>query len=120
MLQHEINAPVNSHLELRIDPGSKITGFSIVSLKTNSVVWGMELEHRGKEISQDLQKRAGFRRGRRSRNLRYRQKRFKGKKPDGWLAPSLKQAAITFIHRNDGYTYQFTAINIGLLQYLVI
>ena len=33
---------------------------------------------------------------------------------------SVKQAAITFIHRNDGYTYQFTAINIGLLQYLVI
>lgn len=95
MLQHEITTPVISDLELRIDPGSKITGFSIVSLKTNTVIWGMELEHRGQAISQELQKRAGFRRGRRSRNLRYRKKRFNRKKSDGWLAPSLRHRLLT-------------------------
>lgn len=95
MLQHEINVPVNSDLELRIDPGSKISGFSIVSLKTNSVIWAMELEHRGQAISQELQKRAGFRRGRRSRNLRYRKKRFNRKKLEGWLAPSLRHRLLT-------------------------
>ena len=95
MLEHEITAPITSDLELRIDPGSKVTGFSIVSLKTNLVVWGMELEHRGKQIREDLQKRAGFRRGRRSRNLRYRKKRFNRHKPEGWLAPSLKHRLLT-------------------------
>lgn len=95
MLQHEINAPVNSDLELRIDPGSKMTGFSIVSLKTNTVIWAMELEHRGQAISQELEKRAGFRRSRRSKNLRHRKKRFNRKKIDGWLAPSLRHRLLT-------------------------
>ncbi len=95
MLQHEVNIPVHSDLELRIDPGSKFTGFSIVSLKTETTIWGMELEHRGQIISEDLQKRAGFRRGRRSRNLRYRKKRFNRHKPDGWLAPSLRHRLLT-------------------------
>ena len=95
MLQHSVNIPVHSDLELRIDPGSKFTGFSIVSLKTETTIWGMELEHRGQIIIEDLQKRAGFRRGRRSRNLRYRKKRFNRHKPDGWLAPSLRHRLLT-------------------------
>lgn len=95
MLQHEVNISATSDLELRIDPGSKFTGFSIVSLKTETTIWGMELEHRGQLVSQELQKRAGFRRGRRSRNLRYRKKRFNRHKPDGWLAPSLRHRLLT-------------------------
>ncbi|MBR8837779.1 MAG: HNH endonuclease [Stigonema ocellatum SAG 48.90 = DSM 106950] len=95
MLQHEINVSVTSDLELRIDPGSKFTGLSIVNLKTNTTIWAMELEHRGQRLCEDLQKRAGFRRGRRSRNLRYRKKRFNRHKPDGWLAPSLRHRVLT-------------------------
>ena len=95
MLLHEVNAPISSDLELRIDPGSKFTGFSIVSLKSETVIWGMELEHRGQLIRENLQKRAGFRKGRRSRNLRYRKKRFNRHKPDGWLAPSLIHRVLT-------------------------
>ncbi len=76
------------YLELRIDPGSRFTGFALVNLK-NEVIWAMELEHRGQQISESLTKRAGFRRSRRNRNTRYRKKRFNRSKPEGWLAPSL-------------------------------
>ena len=88
-------------LELRIDPGSRFTGFALVTPKCQ-VVWSMELEHRSSQISQALTKRAGFRRSRRSRNTRYRKKRFNRSKPSGWLAPSLMhrvQTVETWIKR---------------------
>ena len=88
-------------LELRIDPGSRFTGFALVTPKCQ-VIWGMELEHRNSQISQALTKRAGFRRSRRSRNTRYRKKRFNRSKPSGWLAPSLMhrvQTVETWIKR---------------------
>ena len=80
--------PTSSHLELRLDPGSKVTGFALVN-SANEVIWGMELEHRGQQISAALTKRAGWRRSRRSRQTRYRKKRFNRSKPSSWLAPSL-------------------------------
>ncbi len=76
------------YLELRIDPGSRFTGFALVNPK-NEVLWAMELEHRAQQISESLTKRAGFRRSRRNRNTRYRKSRFNRTKPTGWLAPSL-------------------------------
>ena len=94
-------APISSCLELRLDPGSKFTGFALVN-PNNQVIWAMELEHRGQQISEDLTKRAGFRRSRRSRKTRYRQKRFNRSKPYGWLAPSLMhrvQTVETWIKR---------------------
>ena len=93
--------PVKPILELRIDPGSKVTGFALVNLK-NECIWGMELEHRGEQISESLIKRAGFRRSRRGRKTRYRKKRFNRTKPTGWLAPSLMhrvQTTETWIKR---------------------
>ena len=87
ILKQEIEA-VEPSLELRLDPGSKFTGFALVT-PNNQVIWGMELEHRGSQISQALTKRAGFRHSRRSRNTRYRKKRFNRFLPSGWLAPSL-------------------------------
>ena len=93
--------PTKPYLELRIDPGSKVTGFALVNPK-NEVIWGMELEHRGQQISESLKLRAGFRRSRRNRKTRYRKKRFNRTKPSGWLAPSLMhrlQTAITWIKR---------------------
>ncbi len=94
-LQKDVVDAVIPTLELRIDPGSKFTGFSIVDVSTNTILWGMELEHRGRLISESLTKRTSFRRGRRSRNTRYRKKRFNSHKPDGWLAPSLKHRVLT-------------------------
>lgn len=89
----QIDNPVTKSYTLKIDPGSKWTGFAIQC--GADIVFRMELKHRGFVISSDLQKRAGFRRGRRSRNLRYRKMRFNRHKPEGWLAPSLMHRILT-------------------------
>lgn len=94
-------AAAKPYLELRIDPGSKVTGFALINQK-NECIWGMELEHRGALISESLIKRAGFRRNRRNRQSRYRKKRFNRKKAEGWLPPSLMhrvQTVLTWIER---------------------
>ncbi|WP_293348887.1 MULTISPECIES: RNA-guided endonuclease IscB [unclassified Microcoleus] len=78
---------------LKIDPGSQWTGFAIQC--GNDILFRAELNHRGESIKLDLVKRAGFRRGRRSRNLRYRKKRFNRAKPEGWLAPSIRHRVLT-------------------------
>ena len=100
ILTDEATTP-DPYLELRIDPGSRFTGFALVNPK-NEVIWAMELEHRPQQISESLRKRAGFRRSRRSRNSRYRKSRFNRTKPRGWLAPSLMhrvQTVETWIKR---------------------
>jgi len=93
ILDKEVTPAITS-LELRIDPGSKYTGFALVNYN-NEVIWAMELEHRGQQISQSLTKRAGFRRNRRNRKTRYRQARFNRQKPNGWLAPSVRHRVET-------------------------
>lgn len=91
ILKKEVNPQNLPLIELRIDPGSKFTGISLVEILDGKdvVIWAMELEHRGAAISQELKKRAAIRRGRRNRNTRYRKKRFDRHTPVGWLAPSL-------------------------------
>ena len=89
ILHKEVESPPIPYLELRIDPGSKFTGFALVDTGSNAVIWAMELEHRGGEISSALQKRAAQRRRRRTANIRHRKARFDRHKPEGWLAPSL-------------------------------
>ncbi len=89
ILHKEVEKLPEPYLELRIDPGSKFTGFALVDINSNAVIWAMELEHRGSEISSDLQKRAGARRRRRTANVRHRKERFERHKPEGWLPPSL-------------------------------
>ena len=101
--------------QLCIDPGSKVTGLAIVDADRN-IVFAAELEHRGVAIKKGLMTRAGFRRGRRTRNLRYRKPRWRNRKRsvpilengawgmrrvsdreglkgygdgEGWIAPSL-------------------------------
>ena len=61
--------------QLCVDPGSKVTGLAIVDENRN-IVFAAELEHRGNAIKKGLMTRAGFRRGRRTRNLRYRKPRW--------------------------------------------
>ena len=90
-------------LRLQIDPGSKITGIALVreveriDPETSScthiaqVLWLAELVHRGWQIRKGLLARSGFRRRRRSANLRYRAPRFRNRtQPQGGLAPSLR------------------------------
>ena len=82
-------------LSLRIDPGSKFTGISLVNNR-DEVIWGMELQHRGLAIKDALLARKAIHRGRRARHTRYRQARFLNRKrPDGWLAPSLIHRVLT-------------------------
>jgi 5-methylcytosine-specific restriction endonuclease McrA len=100
ILKKEVNDPVEP-CTLKIDPGSKVTGFSI--LPRNKVVFGAELTHRGQAIKQSLESRRALRRGRRSRHTRYRKPRFLNRpRPDGWLAPSLAhrvETTMTWVNR---------------------
>ncbi|HZY99168.1 MAG TPA: RNA-guided endonuclease IscB [Candidatus Baltobacteraceae bacterium] len=92
-------------LALKIDPGSKATGLALVHQSKDALVTLalIELRHRGNVIRENLQTRKGFRRGRRSRNLRHRQPRFDNRrKGDGWLAPSLRhrlETTMTWVRR---------------------
>lgn len=80
-------------LTIKIDPGSKFTGLAVVRQlnKVVSVLSLIELVHRGAMIQKSLLQRAGYRRRRRSKNLRYREPRFNNRtRKAGWLAPSLQ------------------------------
>ena len=87
---------------LKIDYGSKHTGLAI--LKDSKVCWLGQIDHRT-DIKKGLDKRRGYRRRRRSANLRYREARFLNRtasRKEGWLPPSLMSRAnniMTFITR---------------------
>lgn len=82
------------NIELKLDPGSKTTGFALTS--NSKVIWGAELTHRGNTIKDALQSRRSLRRSRRNRKTRYRKARFLNrKKHEGWLAPSLQHRVDT-------------------------
>ena len=67
------DAPVQG-LELKLDPGSKVTGIALK--QGNKVIFGAQLQHRGQQIKDALLSRRQLRRGRRNRKTRYRQPRF--------------------------------------------
>lgn len=100
ILKKEINAEPEP-LTLKIDPGSKTTGFAI--LQGNQVIFGAELTHRGQAIKASLDSRRASRRSRRTRHTRYRQPRFLNRtRPKGWLAPSLMhrvETTVTWVNR---------------------
>lgn len=72
------DAPVQD-LELKLDPGSKVTGIAIK--QGDRIIFGAELQHRGQQIKDALLSRRQLRRGRRSRKTRYRQPRFLNRTP---------------------------------------
>ena len=82
-------------IDLKIDPGSKFTGISLVNNR-DEVIWGMELQHRGAVIKGELETRRGIRRSRRNRHTRYRKPRFLNRtRTSSWLATSLKHRVLT-------------------------
>lgn len=88
ILRHAVDTLILPEWELKIDPGSKVSGFALI--KNNEVFWGLHLEHRGGLISKSLLKRANVRRNRRSRKTRYRKPGLPNQnKPEDWLPPSL-------------------------------
>jgi 5-methylcytosine-specific restriction endonuclease McrA len=88
ILKYALGNPEIEPHQLKIDPGSKVTGLAIV--QGEKVIWGAELTHRGQQIKNDLESRRAIRRNRRHRKTRYRKPRFfnRTRKP-GWLPPSL-------------------------------
>ncbi len=100
-------------LEVKLDPGSKTTGIAIVRIEAKqdgddgkrlAILSLIHLVHRGRQISEALTSRRQLRRGRRSRNTRYRAPRFlnRGNQKEGWLAPSLchrVQTTMTWVDR---------------------
>ena len=94
-------------LQLKLDPGSKVTGLALVrpveqidagtgEINQEVAVLNLfELVHRGRQISEALTARRAMRRRRRN-NLRSRAPRFLNRtKPKGWLAPSLQHRVDT-------------------------
>ena len=73
---------------LGIDTGSKHIGMAVTS--QDKVLMKGEIELR-QDVKKLLETRKALRRGRRSRNTRYRQARFLNRtKPEGWLPPSIQ------------------------------
>ncbi len=94
ILKREIKDAKVHPITVKIDPGSKYTGFAL--LDGNKVIWLGELQHRGQEIKLKMEKRCAVRRGRRNRNTRYRQPRFLNRKrSSGCLPPSLQHRLLT-------------------------
>lgn len=77
ILKREVKDVIKKNCQIKIDPGSKVTGIALLN-KEGKVVWCCEIHHRGGQIKKKLESRTALRRGRRSR-LRYRKPRFKTK-----------------------------------------
>ena len=82
-------------INLGIDAGSKTIGISATT--DSKVLYEAEVVLRN-DIVELLSGRRALRRSRRSRKTRYRKPRFDNrKKPDGWLAPSIRQKIETHV-----------------------
>ncbi|MFI0453472.1 RNA-guided endonuclease IscB [Actinomadura sp. 6N118] len=87
-------------VEAGIDPGSQHTGIAVFTAQGGERRgrYAIQLDHRGATIGKKMEQRAGYRRRRRSANLRYRAPRFNNRKrPQGWLAPSLRHRVDTAV-----------------------
>ena len=94
---------------VKLDPGSTTTGLAVARVEqreAGEVHHGLclaNLTHRGEQVRAALQQRAGYRRRRRSANLRYRAPRFENRRRDaGWLPPSVRSRignVLTWVRR---------------------
>lgn len=86
-----LESSVTHNHRIKIDPGSKVTGFAVVQEETGRVTSALEVSHRGQQIKDSLESRRSLRRGRRNRKTRYRKPRFLNRtRKQGWLPPSLE------------------------------
>ncbi|TME66096.1 MAG: HNH endonuclease [Chloroflexi bacterium] len=96
ILKKQVAEEVARPLRLKLDPGSKTTGFALVDDPSGEVVFAAELTHRGQQIKNALHARRAVRRWRRQRKTRYRAPQFDNRRrPKGWLAPSLESRIAT-------------------------
>ena len=97
----KVAVPNGEPLQIKIDPGSKVTGLAL--LQGDRVIFGAEMTHRGMAIKLGLESRRSLRRNRRNRHTRYRQARFLNRtRPKDWLAPSLAhrvETTLTWVRR---------------------
>ena len=74
---------------VKIDPGSKHTGMVVARVDDVGVTHGLvsiQLDHRGQQMRKKMQQRAGYRRRRRTKNLRYRKPRWRNRHPEACRA----------------------------------
>ncbi|MCY9783953.1 RNA-guided endonuclease IscB [Nocardiopsis sp. EMB25] len=87
-------------VEIGIDPGSKHTGIAVFTEEAGERRgrYSIQLDHRGAQIRKKMGQRSGYRRRRRSVNLRHRPPRFANRtRPQGWLSPSLRHRPDTTV-----------------------
>lgn len=92
ILKHRVGGEVQP-IAVKIDPGSKITGFALVAdfPDGKEVIFAAEITHKGEAIKKALENRRNNRRNRRYRKTRHRKCRFDNRtRPEGWLPPSIK------------------------------
>ncbi|WP_232832986.1 RNA-guided endonuclease IscB [Nocardiopsis sp. TNDT3] len=85
-------------VETGIGPGSKRTGTAVFTDRRGERRGRCAIrpDHRGGQIAKRMRQRAAYRKGRRSRNLRYRTARFDNRtRPRGWPPPSLRHRVDT-------------------------
>lgn len=88
-------------IELKLDPGSKVTGLAINAHFDKGIqcLFAANLQHRGQKIREALAARRAIRRSRRHRKTRYRKPRFSNRtRPAGWLPPSLQSRVDNDFH----------------------
>lgn len=103
ILKKEVGDPKTTDYTLSVDPGSRCTGMAITDSE-NNIVACFELHHRGQAIKKQLTDRAGYRRSRRTRKLRYRPSRWQNRSrkapvltPNGWQYQSFGQSSKDWI-----------------------
>ena len=118
ILKHAVPSQKTQPHQLKIDPGSKVTGLAIV--QRGKAIWGAELTHRRLQIKHDLESRRESRRHRRNRKTRYRKPRFLNRtRKAGWLPPSLQslvENVLTWVMRLRRYV-PITGISQELVKF---
>ena len=132
LVDRTVEASVVQPVRVKIDPGSRTTGLALVReseevdaetgevRQAAHVVFLAELSHRGHAIRDAMTARRAFRQRRRSANLRHRACRFANRrKPEGWLAPSLRhrvETTLSWVNRLCRWT-PVTAISQELARF---
>lgn len=81
---------------IKIDPGSKYDGISIVDDEHNRIMFAMQIEHRAEQVKKNLDTRRAARRNRRNRETIYRRSKFAAggvfqqKGNEGKIPPSIR------------------------------